>query len=938
MCLFIVLAILILPVHMFTDKQPAFATILINPTTPSALEYADITPHNTIMAGSWAELRNAVDISAGPTTIEILNDITLPTGAAGNAIIIPVGHDITITGGFNLMRLAAGQRHFIVNGNLHIENITLSGNYPNIIANHGGILVNAGGSLSMAANSAIINNCATHGAGVHVTGANAQFTMDGGEISGNHAPAPPGAGGAGGVFIENSAVFIMNNGIIHNNGGRLGGGIRIGTATVSNTRMYMYGGEIYGNTGSLGGGINVEHGTLIMEGGVIYNNTATGISNTGAALAANRGGGGVFIQNGGRFYMDGGIIDSNHSDQRGGGVHVLGGVFTMNYGTISNNTAHNMGTLAPTHNTGGGVAVQTNALFNMSGGIVTDNTAEMDGGGIWLDSGTPTTGSRLNMTDGIISNNTATTGDGGGIFATPTSTENILPITAYQNIISAEGVFMDNTAGGGGFAPPLNSYTRPFGHLLINDEINFRGPNRVVIFDLNGGNVAGDTDAIIHFLPQGAEIGTNNVPDVQRPHHSFAGWRYYGQVAGTLTSGEVASHTVTESIMFIAEWIQITHTVTFDLEGGDVGGNPANIVYELPEGSAVNAANVPAPVREYYNLIGWRQYDGGDILSSLGVGGIVVNGDLTFTAIWETLPGYGIPQPTLTPTPTSTPYPQLTSTPLPTSTILPTSTPKPSPILRPSSSPQTNTQLPASASTVRPTPFTESESPLPPPLEIYPQPEIFFHEKFMIGYPDGTFRPNNYITRAEAAALLVRTIMPALQINSPAAAFSDVSPNAWYYDYINTAYTGGLIKGFPDGSFRPNSPITREQFAALLARTEEIHAGGILPYTDSADISYWALDYVYTALIAGLMHGDVAGTFRPLEPIKRAEAAAGMCRILGRGDTTSRSIYGMTNLTIFPDAADTSTWYFYYVLEATNSHWFVYYGGEEIWVEVINTH
>jgi len=195
--------------------------------------------------------------------------------------------------------------------------------------------------------------------------------------------------------------------------------------------------------------------------------------------------------------------------------------------------------------------------------------------------------------------------------------------------------------------------------------------------------------------------------------------------------------------------------------------------------------------------------------------------------------------------------------------------------------------------------------------------------------------PHGYITRAEAATLLARTMLESDYSRSATAQFSDVDSNAWYYGYISDALGGGLVKGFPDGSFRPDNPITRQEFAALLARTAEHKASGSLPYTDREEISSWAYDYVYTAFITGLMHGDTKGTFRPHDPITRAEATAGICRILKRGETTARSLYGVDNVTTFPDVSDAGAWYFYYVVEAANSHWHVMHNNEEVWTTIV---
>ena len=223
-----------------------------------------------------------------------------------------------------------------------------------------------------------------------------------------------------------------------------------------------------------------------------------------------------------------------------------------------------------------------------------------------------------------------------------------------------------------------------------------------------------------------------------------------------------------------------------------------------------------------------------------------------------------------------------------------------------------------------------------------PKTPEYFHARFMIGYPDGSFKPDGSITRAETATILVRTMTTHFGVGIDRNAadisgrFSDVSAGAWYHDYISVAYRYGLVQGFPDGSFKPGDPVTREQLAAMLARTTDILTNGQLPYIDAADVSGWAFNYVFTVLVHDWMHGDAGGRFRPIAPLSRAEAAASFCRILGRGDTTARSIAGVIeDVRIFPDAANENMWHYFYIIEATNSHYFVRDGAEEVWTRVV---
>ena len=228
-----------------------------------------------------------------------------------------------------------------------------------------------------------------------------------------------------------------------------------------------------------------------------------------------------------------------------------------------------------------------------------------------------------------------------------------------------------------------------------------------------------------------------------------------------------------------------------------------------------------------------------------------------------------------------------------------------------------------------------------PSTDIVLDPEVAeeqFRAGFMVGDDRGNFRPNSSITRAEAAAILVRTmdyfgIAPRTVSVDAISNFTDINPNAWYAEYIAVAYTHELLHGFPGGTFNPNQPISREEFATMLARTGLVSSVSNLNASDASHVSDWATDYVYTAFASGLMHGDAIGTFRPREDITRAEAAATFARALDRGKTSAESIANV-NVRIFPDASDTSAWHYFYVVGATNSHWFVNGDDVDIWTRV----
>ena len=144
-----------------------------------------------------------------------------------------------------------------------------------------------------------------------------------------------------------------------------------------------------------------------------------------------------------------------------------------------------------------------------------------------------------------------------------------------------------------------------------------------------------------------------------------------------------------------------------------------------------------------------------------------------------------------------------------------------------------------------------------------------------------TFEPDRSITRAEFATLIVK----ALGLESRmTAGFSDVAADAWYYPYVNAAANVGIIAGY-DGTFRPDDRITREEMAVILGKAtvfmeKKAGRGAIARFADSTEISDWAYEYVDEAATAGLISGMPDGTFAPHQYTTRAQAASVIKRLL----------------------------------------------------------
>ncbi|HAU31989.1 MAG TPA: hypothetical protein DCW46_06985 [Desulfotomaculum sp.] len=142
------------------------------------------------------------------------------------------------------------------------------------------------------------------------------------------------------------------------------------------------------------------------------------------------------------------------------------------------------------------------------------------------------------------------------------------------------------------------------------------------------------------------------------------------------------------------------------------------------------------------------------------------------------------------------------------------------------------------------------------------------------GYPDGTFKPDNSITRAEFVSLINRSFQLTSSVKTD---FSDVSPTNWFAGDIARARAAGYITGFEDGTFRPNKQISRQEAAAILARllileTSADNSAYLNEFTDAKDISAWSRGSVGAVVAKGLMNGYPDQTIRPAANISRAEA------------------------------------------------------------------
>ena len=449
------------------------------------------------------DLQIAINGADSGDIIEISSNIMF-TGS----VVIPTDRSLTIqsntVNNWVLTQTSPNVRHFIVDGSLTLENITLNGGNigggiqvnidANVTINTGTIIqncssvadgggINNNGTLIMN-DGLIFENDAFTGGGVHVDGG--EFIMTGGAISNNEATTPANSGqgfGGGGVRLTNNATFNMS-------GNALISGNRVPAVGISGGGVTVTGGAEFIMTGGIieynwayqdGSGVEINGFDSIfrMTGGEIRYN---GMAAPNAVYTLS--GGAVHIRSGGEFVMGslfGGsqvpILHNNIVLNNGGGVGINTGTFIMNGGIIEYNvadsvlpgrgngggvrlnTALNIGIVGTFHmhggeirnnvsttpsGGGGGVSVDSvlatsDLLSNLmiSGGIIRDNIAHNNGGGVHI------LRSELSMNSGIISGNTAR--NGGGIY----SSDSIVVISGNSEITNNAATYNGNGQGGG---------------------------------------------------------------------------------------------------------------------------------------------------------------------------------------------------------------------------------------------------------------------------------------------------------------------------------------------------------------------------------------------------------------------------------------------------------------------------------------------------------
>ena len=771
-----------------------------------------------------------------------------------------------------------------------------------------GILAINGVEITMEDGAVIRNNTNRNyelGGGI-LLGNGSTFTMNGGEISGNTA------NGGGGVAIIGSTM-VMNGGKISNNStykttgqGSYGAGVYVADyANASGgdilfkpkpASFEMNGGKITGNKAlDYGGGIltfpqQSKKITINIKNGEISENQVT--EGSGGAIAAFFG---VTELN-----INGGTLTKNSAKNYGGGVFLYDATnVTISGGTISENKASQ----------GGGVYLWPTSAANQTGGSIENNVANA-GGGVY--------GGTYTMTGGVIkdNNNSLTeearlsTRDDGVYVGTAFNLGGAAEISTNNDVYLKEGA---SVAKEGRYINVISSYTgastaKPIqihsedvtvegaeiGTQLVRYTAVAGGEAAAAQADANGifvpswkmqkglvigqSKAAGKTDWMT-YVPsiriQYQWVSTDNPSDVTPPAddyirtgtaytakaqeathqgYSFKGWFTDDACTLSYTDGTVLS---TDTILY-GKWEKIA---TPPSSGGGGGSHVTKyyiLHYESNGGTKYEDEKYKKntvvildkiPKRVGYTFTGW--YADKELTDKIT--SVKMTSDKTVYAGWKA------------------------------------------------------TDVPETLNSDN-------------------------HFAYIVGYEDGLVRPNADITRAEVAAIFFRLLKDDVRDDNLTAnsVFTDVAFGKWYNKSISTMAKIGIVKGRTANAFAPNAPITRAEFAAICSRFDR---SNVEIKSDFNDISgHWAEKEIRRAASLGWIKGYADGSFKPDQNITRAEAASMINRMLHRLPETADDL--LDGMIQWPDNQP-SDWYYINMQEATNSHDFKQKGEiNEYWTKL----
>ena len=743
---------------------------------------------------------------------------------------------------------------------------------------------------------------------VTISGDKPQVTVKNGTVTGGTNPQNGGGFAIDSAVVQLEDLTITGNETVGGNGnGEVGGGgIYASHADVSMQNVTVSENSVTGSS-SDGGGILVRYGSLTMDGCHVERNTAPdcgggmllrhSVLNAAKSFFENntaKYGAGIYLGDTPNEAEEGCSGEHNHliTDSTISGNTVLdpengigGGMYV---GTTSNLTLRNSKLLNNDGASQGGAIVAYSAgTIELDDVSISENKAQSGAGILALCTAVCNTDIRL-MNGTAIDKNTAS-GYGGGIYANAIAKE--LNVTVTDSSVSG------NTAAGG-----AGIFTYKSGSAVINVDLqsgavmhdNAATGMGGAIYAYNAANIniaansavynntakdAGD-DLLLNgstfTLPNAKDMSGDRIlsPDKAEIigwYHD--GWFKWNAAANDGKGGyeqidrwtaETADEYIPVENDSYAVSLKAAHplmyTLKYDVTGDLPEGYKAPADQTLVDGSIYTVAKVPASVsgskdgvNGTFSFDGWKKVDG-----TVLTGEQTLTEDLTLHGVWTFTKkssggGGGGRKPTVT--------------------------------------------IPDDV----PTGLNGDD-----------------HFAYIVGYPDGNVKPGGNITRAEVATIFFRLLTEDVRTanSTQSNSLSDVSRGQWFNHAISTLSSMGIVKGNPDGTFDPDAPITRAEFAAIAARFDDKNTNTTSNFSDIA--SHWAKDEIGVAANKGWINGYPDSTFRPDQYITRAEAMTLVNRVLNRLPEKSEDL--LDDMIKWPDNADASVWYYLAVQEATNSH------------------
>lgn len=828
---------------------------------------AHLTVEDIIIDGNNAKRLFWVESHDEPAKLTINDGAILQNGKVeasdqtkrGGAIYCQKAGDVTINGGIIKNNEAfdyGGAICYIGKGTLTINGGEISGNKVQPDGNGGGIYLQGKAQIN---GGKISGNSAQNGGGI-TTGKNANLEITGGEISGNKA-----SNLGGGIYCASNSVVKFTGGKISENQGKFGGGV----ATIYESKFIMNGtGVISGNEARNGGGFYFWEKTSGCEliSGTIEKNQAPK-------------GGGIYLRS--SKVTIGGVVIQENVANFGGGIYSnlpADKTLTIDGAKLYKNEARS----------GGGVCLPSGGTLNFKNSEFKENKAYY-GGGIWTSNTMTVEKTTFTGNEAIKSDEPADSegkpenlGHGGALYVNTR--------LADDGVVTVDNCsFTHNKADKSGGAISVDETK---GLLKVMNNTVFDGNEATGEFG-HGGAIYSNLHAYMPEYDDGSTGGLVQPPTAKDFYYNI------NTDATTVFKNNKAFQTFTPPSTkdeFVKLLYQSTsHPGTkYDhpLNNDDVNllvfkevifhknyetEDPIHDAFYVIEKQKLE--EFPAdPVREGYIFKGWNtQKDGKGTEFKPGA---VIEDDITVYAQWEADPTKPDPNKPDKPTPGGGFY------------------------------------------------FVPADTPLLNRKD---------HAQYMIGYPDQNFKPDNHMSRQEVTVMFSRLLNERPQKGVIYSRdYKDIPDDLWSVTAISYMSKLGMVKGYPDGSFMPRAAITRAEFAAMATRFADISAGS-KTFTDVSQ-DHWAYDVIQKAAAAGWISGYPDGSFKPDQPITRAEVVAITNRMLNRFADEAYVDAHRDKILQFKDM-NKGMWSYYPVVEATNGHGYERKanGKDETWFEVNGT-